>query len=262
MIDAAEDRGQDWTVDGLENALVESTFKPGGDADSQDIRYGYGIVDAEQAIERFINVPPELSEPGFELTDAEAQEGDTVTIELRSARDVDTQRSPPEPPEFAGFETTIEYDSSVLEFVGAERGDMDNLVSDSEEGFVSLSAVDTQESGERTIAELTFEVVAEGETAVEFIENETYVSDIEGNLIDDYELDDGQVSADVIIEPPVGDVNGDSKVNIADATLVQQYIVGNDVPDSFSQGAADINNDGDVNTADLIRLLDRITSLE
>ena len=50
-----------------------------------------------------------------------------------------------------------------------------------------------------------------------------------------------------------GDVNGDGKINQADATRIQQYVAGWDV--SLSKLAADVNDDGKVNGDDVTLLL-------
>ena len=56
-------------------------------------------------------------------------------------------------------------------------------------------------------------------------------------------------------EPLKGDVNGDEVVNIADVTVLIDYLLGN-VPQSFNEQAADVNSDGVINIADVTALID------
>jgi hypothetical protein len=75
-------------------------------------------------------------------------------------------------------------------------------------------------------------------------------------------LSDATVTAESSSWWPFGDVDGDGETTIGDATLAQQYVTGNGMPDSFNSDAADVNDDGTVNTADVIEILEAITSLD
>ena len=56
-------------------------------------------------------------------------------------------------------------------------------------------------------------------------------------------------------EPLQGDVNCDGVVNIADVTVLIDYLLGN-VPEDFDTNAADVNGDGLINIADVTALID------
>lgn len=56
-------------------------------------------------------------------------------------------------------------------------------------------------------------------------------------------------------EPLNGDVNCDGVVNIADVTVLIDYLLGN-VPEDFDTNAADVNDDGLINIADVTALID------
>ena len=56
-------------------------------------------------------------------------------------------------------------------------------------------------------------------------------------------------------EPLNGDVNGDGMVNIADVTVLIDYLLGN-VPEDFDTNAADVNGDSLINIADVTALID------
>ena len=51
-----------------------------------------------------------------------------------------------------------------------------------------------------------------------------------------------------------GDVNGDSEVNLTDASWIVRHYVGR-TPEGFNTGAADVNGDGNVNLSDAQRVV-------
>jgi hypothetical protein len=63
-----------------------------------------------------------------------------------------------------------------------------------------------------------------------------------GAIVDDIEI------------PAPGDVNGDGEVNIADVTIIVNYIFGR-VPEGFDEDDADVNGDNEVNALDVVMLV-------
>ena len=59
----------------------------------------------------------------------------------------------------------------------------------------------------------------------------------------------------------VGDVNADSKVDIADAMSIVNHVVGKETP-TFIRGAADVNHDGVVDIADAVKILNIVVGKE
>jgi hypothetical protein len=55
----------------------------------------------------------------------------------------------------------------------------------------------------------------------------------------------------------LGDVNSDGAITVQDATLTQQYIVGDD-PENFNPSCADMNGDGEITSADVTLILEEI----
>jgi subtilisin family serine protease len=265
LIDAAADNGkefgQDFGIAEVTEALEETAVKPDSEPDGKDIRYGAGIIDVPAAIDYLLDDdgpedPPEDPESSvsFDISDGEGANGDQVTVELTSSGDA-----------FAGFETNINYDAQGLELVDVSEGDMDNLVTDADTGVVSLSAVDGSESSDRVVARLTFQITADdGEYTIGFDEGETKASDANGNVPTIEALNGGTITVDDGLPPwwPFGDVTGDGKVTIGDGTLLQQYVTGADVSSNFEKKAADLNDDGEINTMDLIMLLEELTQID
>ena len=58
-------------------------------------------------------------------------------------------------------------------------------------------------------------------------------------------------------ERKLGDVNGDGYVNITDAVVLSNYILGN-TPEVFYEDAADVNSDNDINITDVTALINLI----
>lgn len=53
---------------------------------------------------------------------------------------------------------------------------------------------------------------------------------------------------------PKGDANGDKEINDQDRTVISNHIIGKKDPEGYNDKAADINNDGLVNVADIVEL--------
>lgn len=58
-------------------------------------------------------------------------------------------------------------------------------------------------------------------------------------------------------QPRPGDVNGDGEVNIDDVTILIDYLLRGDNPDSV---AADVNTDGEINISDVTGIIDILLS--
>ena len=68
----------------------------------------------------------------------------------------------------------------------------------------------------------------------------------------------GRFANIVEIGPGSGDVDASGSLTTADLLLVVDYILGRDVPSTFSTTAADVNGDGLVNIADVSALVDKL----
>ena len=60
---------------------------------------------------------------------------------------------------------------------------------------------------------------------------------------------------------PSGDLNGDGKVNVQDATLCLRFAVGVGIPTDEQKAAADLNGDGKLNVQDATLLLRKAVGL-
>ncbi len=150
----------------------------------------------------------------------------------------------------SGLRGTLKYDSELLELqsITAKKG-----FSFASEGdnFVMVTEGGAPVSGNIIIGYAVFTVknglVDDVTTPVNVVLD--YARDGDGKAI--YPIFD---TVDVKIEgipPMMGDVNGDSSVDVADAILLMQYLAGSRTLTARQLKAADVNKDGKINVGDV-----------
>ncbi|WP_247003617.1 S8 family serine peptidase [Halosolutus gelatinilyticus] len=169
---------------------------------------------------------------------------ETVTVEINTTAEA-----------VAGYETQVRFDPAVLQVEGVNGVDFDDPVSsiDNENGTLSIAAAQAGNESMPTLAEVEFAVVGDSDDAAKLIfdEENTFLNDAESELT--IMTEDGTVTPNWL-----GDVNGDDDVNTLDATLTQQYIVGDEPTGAFNAELADMDRDGEVNAGDVILILEEI----
>ena len=147
----------------------------------------------------------------------------------------------------AGYQTTLEFDTSALRFVSSANGDylpdgafaVPPVVSGNRVTLAATSLAG-ESRGDGTLATLTFEVIAV--KASTLLLSEVVLSDSAGVAFRP-RVEDGEV-----VQPPqlTGDVNRDGVVNIQDLVLVAGRF------GQAGDNGADVNGDGVVNILDLV----------
>ena len=147
----------------------------------------------------------------------------------------------------AGYQATVEFDSSALRYVESANGDflpagaffVTPVVSGNRVTLAATSLAG-ESRGDGTLATVSFEVVAVKASSVSLAD--MVLSDSAGAGLRP-EVENGQV-----VEPPqvTGDVNQDGVVNILDLVLVAGQL------GQTGQNDADVNGDGIVNIQDLV----------
>ena len=144
----------------------------------------------------------------------------------------------------------VDYDSSLLRFLGAEDGSLTGWTFDAETGMLLWdSPTDEDKTDTEGIVKLRFQVLedaADCETTVGFdsIEANNYAVE---NL--KYDLK----PASVVIKPAIpGDVNRDGECNILDLVRLRKYLINSATP--INKTNADLNKDDAVNLKDLVLL--------
>ena len=158
----------------------------------------------------------------------------------------------------AGHETRIEFDPDVMTVEGVSPGDLGQAFAsnrDNENGVVRVAQAQTGETDAPRLFNLT--VTFEGDEG----ESASLAFDREYMSVFDAETSDIDVAfRDATIQSgTLGDVNDDGKVGAKDATLIQQYIAGQDPGGEdtvFRPAFADVDRSGSVTISDAIAVLE------
>jgi hypothetical protein len=78
----------------------------------------------------------------------------------------------------------------------------------------------------------------------------------------DVETEDGAITVESTVQCEPGDVNGDGEMTIADATLIQQYVVDAETSEAFEPQCGDLTGDGKITTADVIAAMNQLAEIE
>ena len=148
----------------------------------------------------------------------------------------------------AGYQGTINFDSSALQFVSLEHGTflsgdllpVRTIVENNKISFAQISIGTTSTTKEGTLVTITFEVLDAKASMLSL--SEVIISGLAGAQFQ-FIIEDAE-----ILEPPKPpwDVNDDGIVNILDLTFVASHFGAENPPP-----AADVNGDGKVNILDL-----------
>ena len=144
----------------------------------------------------------------------------------------------------------VDYDSSLLRFLGAKDGSLTGWTFDAETGMLLW---DSPNGADKTdtegIVQLRFQVLENAgdcETTVGFDKVEAV-----NYAVEDLEFD--VKSASVVISSVLaGDVNGDDGIDILDLVRMRKYLVNSSTP--ISSDNADLDKDGTVGLKDLVLL--------
>jgi len=160
--------------------------------------------------------------------------------------------------DLCGAKFELNYDPKVAVATAAEKGSLvkdflfEANLKEADKGKIILGMMGTNGvSGSGNLAKITFKLVGNrgDETPVKILGLE--LNDCEGNEIPALGVD-GKITIRKII---CGDVSGDDKVNVADATLVLRHAVGLYTIPPDRLWAADVNCDGKINVADATLVL-------
>ena len=150
-----------------------------------------------------------------------------------------------------GYELTVGFDPTVLRYIGGGNADylpegaftLTPIVLNNAVYIAATSIIGAASDSKGTLATLTFEVVAARASTLQL--REVILSDSAGMPLS-VAIRDGRI--ETVESLPIGDVNGDGRVNILDLTLVAS----NFRVRSPTTPRVDVNGDGTVNILDLV----------
>lgn len=180
------------------------------------------------------------------LGDATACAGRGFTVELTLD----------ENPGVMGISFQLDYDSSVMEFVGAEDGVLTGWTVNAKKNILVWDD-DREHTDTGCLLKLKFrlkEDAGPGETRIGLTDLDV------GNYNEDnlyFQVRSGRVT--VLVHRP-GDANGDGKVNVNDLIRLRKFLVG--AEKEIIAGNADVNADEVVDLLDLVRLRKYIAQVD
>ena len=219
--------------------VTATAYYPAEDASwTESVRQNYGGD---------ITWEPYLSTNGLlSLGDATACAGRSFTVDLTLD----------ENPGVMGISFQLDYDSSVMEFVGAEDGALTGWTVNAKKNILVWDD-DREHTDTGCLLKLKFrlkEDAVPGETRIG-------ITDLDvGNYNEDnlyFQVRSGRVT--VLVHRP-GDANGDGKVNVNDLIRLRKYLVG--AEKEIIAGNADVNADEVVDILDLVRLRKYIAQVD
>ena len=215
---------------------------------SKTITVSYGGLTQEFVV--VVSARP-LPEAIYRVSSGSGRVGETVTISVAVEKN----------PGLSGFRHEIVFDESVLQFVSAQKSDelsSGTLVVNEEQadqGQITLLWYNPSDyQNDSRLYVLTFKILDEapaGDYPIELNFNDNDNRNALGEQIL-FLHENGTV---VIVDYLPGDVTGDKDINAKDIVLLAQFVSGQSVSLNESQKkAADVNQDGIVDVADVILL--------
>ncbi len=196
---------------------------------------------------QFASNPPEPVGT-VDVTETETQPGESAEVSVWTG-DIDN---------VSGYQAKLNFDPNKLQVSSTDGQDFaDPVVNiDNENGVVTLAQAQASGVDDPTMVDIEFDVLMEdfNQTAEVTWNTSASMVTYENGTAPLVEYTPGAVSTEDCM---LGDVNQDGAITVQDATLTQQYIVGED-PDNFNPSCADMNGDGEVTSADVTLILEEI----
>ncbi|WP_267641622.1 S8 family serine peptidase [Haloarchaeobius amylolyticus] len=162
--------------------------------------------------------------------------------------------------DLSGYQARLDYDPDKLSVVDVTGKDMPDPVTnvDEQNGTIYMAQAVADGVDDPQFVEVEFEVLMDdyGQEADVTWDRGSSLVTYENGTSPLVSWTPGAVST---ADGMLGDVNMDGELTVQDATLVQQYIVGDLPPGAtFNEDLADVNQDGAITSADVTLILEEI----
>ncbi|MFC4405128.1 S8 family serine peptidase [Haloarchaeobius iranensis] len=227
-----------WGV--MASTLGRETFVEDGDFTEE----------ADQILANSVLFASDTPEPvgTVDVTETTVQPGEDATVTVWTG-DIDN---------VSGYQAELNFDPTKLQVADINGVDFADPVTniDNENGTISMAQAGAAGVDNPEMAEIEFDVLMD-----DFNQSAEVSWNVGGSMITHpngtaplVDWTGGMVQT---ADCTAGDVNSDGSITVQDATLTQQYIVGDD-PANFNPSCADMNGDGQITSADVTLILEEI----
>lgn len=206
--------------------------------------------EADQILANSVMFASDTPEPAgtVDVTETATQPGEPAEVSIWTG-DID---------DVAGYQAELHFDPNKLQVESVDGQDFaDPVVNiDNENGVVSMAQAQASGVDKPTMVDIEFDVLMDdfNETAEVTWNTSASMVTYKNGTAPLVEFTPGAVET---ADCTPGDVNSDGAITVQDATLTQQYIVGEN-PENFNPSCADMNGDGEVTSADVTLILEEI----
>ena len=154
---------------------------------------------------------------------------------------------------------TLTYDASIVRVVGVSGGDMDNMFTNSGDGWIRIGAYQGDNpglNGSFVLANVSFERVSDGTCPLN-ITVTTYKDSSPAGIAMDYQTINGTYCS-----YSNGDVNGDGDVDMFDAMYLAKHVIGISLFGNIVDRVADVDGNGVIDINDAMYLAKHVLDID
>lgn len=202
-----------------------------------------GTIEVQQAVDT----------ARLSLEDATIETDETTSIALTATAQ-----------DLASYDLSVTFDPDVVSVVEVSDGDIGGVSAeiDNENGIVDLTGARESGVDDPVLATIEFTTATtdDGTTDLTFGNSPSVFSGETETF--EVKTGAGTITVEGTVQCEPGDADGDGEMTIADATLIQQYVVDQETGSAFEPRCADLTGDGEVTTADVIAAMNQVAEID